>query len=163
MLSEDGWVHHFFNWMTQIIAVRSNQLLNSFNIKRVNLGSGTTIRFTWTTNWNLKNKSWSSRRSAFGKSNSTEQTKVIVISLVVSCLDDCNSLFFDAAPATAYSECGCKSSQWKAHDLMEDDLRKLHRLDVKKRIVFKLALPAHEDLTIWLCSHTVTMGIPWSW
>ena len=166
------WMSKFFLQLndakTQIIVVGSNKVLNSIHIKGVNLGSGTTIRFISAVKnlgihmddkltfekqiLELKKKCFRTIRNIrkIKFILTTEQTKVIVNSLVVSCLDYCNSLFFGASEKILHQLQLIQNAAAKAvtgkykHDHMEDDLRKLHWLDVKKRIVFKLALLAHK-------------------
>ena len=81
-----------------------------------------------------------------------KQVIIIVNSLVVSCLDYCNGLYFGIAEKLLHQLQLLQNAAAKAvtgkykHDHMEDDLTNLHWLDVKKRIVFKILLLSHKSL-----------------
>ena len=166
------WMNKFFLQLndskTQIIVVGSSKVLNSIKINGANLGTGTTIRFISAVKnlgihmdnkltfekqiLELKKKCFRTIRNIrkIKFILTTEQTKVIVNSLVVSCLDYCNGLFFGASQKILHQLQLIQNATAKAvtgkykHDHMEDDLKNLHWLDIKKRIVFKLALLAHK-------------------
>jgi len=81
-----------------------------------------------------------------------KQVKIIVNSLVVSCLDYCNGVYFGIGEKLLHQLQLLQNAAAKAvtgkykHDHMEDDLTNLHWLDVKKRIVFKISLLSHKSL-----------------
>ncbi len=82
----------------------------------------------------------------------TDQVKVIVNSLVVSCLDYCNGLFYGASERILHQlqliqNCAskCITGKYK-HDHLRSDLKELHWLEIKKRIVFKLALLSYKSV-----------------
>ena len=83
----------------------------------------------------------------------TAQIKTIVNSLVISCLDYCNGLFIGASEKILHQLQLIQNSAAKTvmgkykHDHMDDDLKRLHWLDIKKRIVFKVALLSHKAIT----------------
>ena len=83
---------------------------------------------------------------------SPNQIKIIVNSLVVSCLDYCNGLYFGIGEKLLHQLQLLQNAAAKAvtgkykHDHLDDDLIKLHWLDVKKRIVFKILLLSHKSL-----------------
>ena len=77
-----------------------------------------------------------------------EQTKTIVNSMVVSCLDYCNGLFYGISCKLIHQLQLIQNAAAKAvtrkykHDHLENDLKDLHWLHIKKRIIFKIALIA---------------------
>ena len=81
------------------------------------------------------------------------QLKMIVNSLVVSVLDYCNALYLginekDLKQLQLVQNAAAKCINHKhKHDHMDEDLKKLHWLDVRKRIVFKAVLLVHKSIT----------------
>ena len=168
------WMNKFFLQLndskTQIIVVGSNKVLSSIHLNGVTFASGTTTRFISVVKnlgIHMDNKLTFEKQIVELKKKcfrtirnirkikfllTTEQTKVIVNSLVVSCLDYCNGLFFGTSEKTLHQLQLIQNAAAKAimgkykHDHMGDDLKLLHWLDVKKRIVFKLALLAHKSI-----------------
>ena len=65
---------------------------------------------------------------------------------MVSCLDYCNAVYFginekDLQQLQLIQNAACKVIYGKyKYDHVDDDLRKLHWLDIRKRIVFKICL-----------------------
>ena len=80
------------------------------------------------------------------------QLKTIVNSLVVSCLDYCNGLYYGIREELLHQLQLIQNAASKLvmgkykHDHIEDDIKTLHWLTVKKRIIFKLALLVHKSL-----------------
>ena len=81
---------------------------------------------------------------------SYEQRKVIVNSLVVSCLDYCNGLYFGISQKLMNQLQILQNACAKAvmgkykYDHLGDDLKTLHWLNIKKRILFKIGLLAYK-------------------
>ena len=168
------WMSKFYlqlnDTKTQIIVVGTSRVLDSIDVNGITLCSGTTIRFIPT----VKNLGiYMDNRLSFDKHVvdlkkkcfrtlrnirkikfllTTGQTKTIVNSLVISCLDYCNGLFYGASEKIFHQLQLIQNSAVKAvtgkykHDRMGNDLKRLHWLDVKKRVVFKLALLAHKAI-----------------
>ena len=92
-----------------------------------------------------------------------EQLKVIVNSLVVSCLDDCNGLFYGLTEKLLSQLQLIQNAAAKAvtgkykHDHLENDIKELHWLDVRKRIIFKIGLLAYKStkLLMVLCDNII--------
>ena len=80
----------------------------------------------------------------------TSQLKTIVNSLVVSCLDYCNALFYGISQQLMHqlqliqNACAKAITRKYKHDHLEDDLNKLHWLNVRKRVVFKICLLSYK-------------------
>ena len=76
----------------------------------------------------------------------TSHLKTIVNSLVVSCLDYCNSMFYGISSQLLHqlqliqNACAKVITGKYKYDHMNDDLNKLHWLSVRKRVVFKICL-----------------------
>ena len=81
-----------------------------------------------------------------------DQLEVIVNSLVVSCLDYCNGLFYGITQhllnqLQLIQNAAARTIMGKyKHDHLEDDLNKLHWLNVRKRILFKISLLAYKAI-----------------
>ena len=81
-----------------------------------------------------------------------DQVRVVVNSLVVSCIDYCNGLFIGASEEILRQLQLIQNSAAKVitgkykHDHMEDDLEKLHWLNIRKRVVFKIGLLAYKSI-----------------
>ena len=155
---------------TQIIVFGSTKVLNEVHLNGVNITSGTAIRFISTVKnlgiymdskltlekqvVNLKKKSFSTLRNIckIRFLLTKDQLKVIVNSLVVSCLDYCNGLFYGITEKLLSQLQLIQNAAAKAvtgkykHDHLENDLKELHWLDVRKRIIFKLGLLAYKSV-----------------
>ena len=83
---------------------------------------------------------------------SEDQLKIVVNSLVVSCLDYCNSLYFGITEKLLYQLQLIQNASAKVitrkykHDHIGNDLKDLHWLDVRKRVLFKIALLVFKSL-----------------
>ena len=155
---------------TQIIVFGSRNVLNDLHINGINLNPNTTIRFVPTVKnlgiymnhtltfdkqiSELKKKCYRTLRNIrkIKFLLQPDQVKVIVNSLVVSCLDYCNGLFFGATERILKQLQLIQNSASKAitgkykHDHIGDDLKHLHWLNIRQRIVFKLGLLAYKAL-----------------
>ena len=168
------WMNSFYLKLnddkTQIIVFGSRNVLNDLHINGINLNPSTTIRFVPTVKnlgiymnhtltfdrqlSELKKKCFRTLRNIrkIKFLLQPDQVKVIVNSLVVSCLDYCNGLFFGATERILKQLQLIQNSASKAitgkykHDHIGDDLKKLHWLNIRQRIVFKLGLLAYKSL-----------------
>ena len=81
-----------------------------------------------------------------------EQCKLVVNSLVISCLDYGNALYYGITDKLLNQLQVIQNSAAKVvtkkfkYDHLGDDLIKLHWLTIKKRVIFKIALLAHKSL-----------------
>ena len=81
-----------------------------------------------------------------------KQLEIIVNSLVVSCLDYCNGLFYGITEQLLkqlqlIQNAAAKMIMKKyKHDHLDSDLKKLHWLDVRKRIIFKICLLSYKAI-----------------
>lgn len=166
------WMSKYFLQMndskTQIIVFGPSGVLNEVHINGINITSGTTIRFVSTVKnlgiqmdcrltfekqiIDLKRKCFRTLRNIrkIRFLLSTDQIKVIVNSLVVSCLDYCNGLYFGVGEKLLNQLQLIQNAAAKAvtgkykYDHLENDLKDLHWLEIRKRIAFKIALLAYK-------------------
>jgi len=156
---------------TQIIVFGSAKVLNMIQLNGINMvSSGTSIRFISNVKnlgiymdsrltmenqiVHLKKKCFSTLRNIrkIRFLLSKDQLKVIVNSLVVSCLDYCNGLFYGITEKLLYQLQVVQNAAAKAitgkykHDHLGNDLKDLHWLDVRKRVIFKLGLLAYKSV-----------------
>jgi len=155
---------------TQIIVFGSTNILKEIQINGINTSSGTTVRFISTVKnlgiymdsqltlsnhvVNLKKKCFLTLRNIckIRFLLTKDQLKVIVNSLVVSCLDYCNGLFYGLTEKLLMQLQLIQNAAAKAvtgkykHDHLDEDLCQLHWLNVKKRIIFKIALLAYKSV-----------------
>ena len=82
-----------------------------------------------------------------------DQLKMVLNSLVVSVLDYCNALYIGVnekdlqqLQLVQNTAAKCITHKYK-YNHMDDDLKKLHWLDVRKRIVFKTILLVYKSIT----------------
>ena len=155
---------------TQIIIFGSSRILQKIKMTGVNIAEGIPIQFK-TTVKNLgilmdnkltmrkqvievKKRSFRTlrniRRIRFLLTE--EQLKVVINSLVVSCLDYCNGLYYGISEKLLnqlqlIQNCAAKVVKGKyKHDHLDQDLQDLHWLTVKKRVLFKIALLVYKAL-----------------
>ena len=168
------WMNQYYLQLndskTQIIVFGSSRVLNAIKIHGTNFTSGTTVRFIpcvknlgiqMDSNLTLANQVVNLKRKSFATLRNIckirflltqEQLRVIVNSLVVSCLDYCNGLFFGITEKLLGQLQLIQNAAAKAitgkykHDHLEDDLRQLHWLHVRKRIIFKIGLLAYKSV-----------------
>ena len=155
---------------TQIIVFGPRKVLDNIEIGGINMTPSVTIRFVSTVRnlgFTMDNMLTLSQQIVQVKKRcfqtirnlrkirfllTDEQCKLVVNSLVVSCLDYGNGLYFGIAEKQLHQLQLIQNAAAKVvtkkykHDHMEDDLLKLHWLKIKKRIVYKLALLAHKSL-----------------
>ena len=168
-----SWMSEYYLKMndskTQIIIFGSTRVLSEVKIHGLNT-EGAAIRFISTVKnlgimmdnhltferqiIELKKKSFRTLRN-IAKIRfllSQDQLKVIVNSLVVSCLDYCNGVFYGISEKLLYQLQLIQNAAAKVitgkykHDHLDDDLVMLHWLNVKKRIVFKIGLLAYKSV-----------------
>ena len=155
---------------TQIIVFGSRNVLSDIHLGGINMTPSTTIRFVSTVKnlgfmmdsqlnfqkqiIEIKKKSFHTirniRKIRFLLND--DQCKLIVNSLVISCLDYGNGLYYGINEKllnqlqiiqNAASKVVTKKYKY---DHVDDDLINLHWLSVKKRIIFKIALLAQKSL-----------------
>ena len=155
---------------TQFIVFGSSNVLRSLKINGINLGSNTTIRFVSTvknlgvymeSSLTFEKQTMELKRKCFRTIRNIrkikflltpDQIRIVVNSLVVSCLDYCNGLFIGASEKILKQLQLIQNSAAKAitgkykHDHMDKDLEKLHWLNIRKRIVFKIGLLAYKSI-----------------
>ena len=139
-------------------------VLREINIKGVNFGSDTTVRFVSTVKnlgihmdsgltmsnhvVELKKKCFLTLRNLtkIRFLLTTKQLKTIVNSLVVSCLDYCNAMFYGISKYLIHqlqliqNACAKAVTGKYKFDHLGDDLDKLHWLNIPKRVIFKICL-----------------------
>lgn len=166
------WMNEYFLQMndskTQIIVYGPPRVLAEIGIGGINFESGTCVRFVSSVKnlgihmdsaltlrtqiIDLKKKCFRTIRN-INKIRillSTEQRKQVVNSLVVSCLDYCNSLYYGVSGKLHHqlqliqNACSKSITGKYKHDHLENDLESLHWLNIKKRVLFKLGLLAYK-------------------
>ena len=168
------WMDRYFLQLnggkTQIIVFGSARVLDNISINGVNIASEAAIRFIPTVKnlgvymdsrltlgyhiMQLKIKCFRTLRNIckIRFLLNKDQLEVIVNSLVVSCLDYCNGLFYGITEQLLRQLQLIQNAAAKAvlgkykHDHLGDDLKKLHWLDVRKRILFKISLLAYKSI-----------------
>ena len=163
-----AWMRKYFLAMndskTQIIVFGPMSVLREINIKGVNFGSDTTVRFVSTVKnlgihmdsgltmsnhvVELKKKCFLTLRNLtkIRFLLTTKQLKTIVNSLVVSCLDYCNAMFYGISKYLIHqlqliqNACAKAVTGKYKFDHLGDDLDKLHWLNIPKRVIFKICL-----------------------
>ena len=167
-----AWMSSYFLQMndtkTQIIVCGPSTVLQEITLNGVILEGGTAIRFINTVKnlgihmdsaltmnshvMNLKKKCFHTLRN-LAKIRfllTKSQLKTIVNSLVVSCLDYCNCLFYGISSQLIHqlqliqNACAKAITGKYKHDHLEDDLKNLHWLPIKRRIIFKIALLSYK-------------------
>ena len=167
-----SWMRKYYLAMndskTQVIIFGPPSVLNDIKVNGLNIGCKTTIRFVNTVKnlgiymdaaltmkdhvTELKKKCFLTLRNLrkIRFLLTTSQLKTIVNSLVVSCLDYCNSMFYGISQQLMHqlqliqNACAKVITGKYKYDHMEDDLNKLHWLSVRKRVVFKICLLAYK-------------------
>ena len=149
---------------TQIIVFGLPNVLKQITIGGCNLSIGNCIRFVsivknlgfiMDSNLNMRRQIMKTKKTCFHTIRNickirfllnTDQLKLIVNSLVVSCIDYCNALYIGLNDSDVKHLQLIQNSAAKAifgkykYDHIEDDLKSLHWLDIRKRIVFKVSL-----------------------
>ena len=155
---------------TNFILFGSSKILNSIKIGGINFPSGIYIRFVSSVKnlgfymdstlslskqiVELKKKSFRTIRNV-NKIRfllNKEKLKVVVNSLVVSCLDYCNGLYYGISEKLLYqlqliqNACAKTITGKYKYDHLENDLVDLHWLNVRKRVLFKIGLLAYKSV-----------------
>lgn len=168
------WMSKYFLQLndskTQIIVFGPSKTLNKILIQGVNITLDTNIRFVSTVKnlgmemdrcltfrshvMTLKQKCFHTLRNVrkLRFLLSQDQLKVLVNSLVVSCIDYCNGVLFGISEKLLHQLQLIQNAAAKAisgkykYDSVGDDIEKLHWLTVKKRIIFKIGLLAYKSV-----------------
>ena len=169
-----SWMGQYYLKMndskTQFIVCGPSRILSEIQIHGINIDSGTTIRFVSTVKnlgilmdnhltfedqtVKLKKKCFRTLRNItkIRFLLSTDQLKMIVNSIVVSCLDYCNAVFYGISEKLLLQLQQIQNAAAKLvmgkykHDHLDDDLKLLHWLPIKKRIIFKIALLSYKSV-----------------
>ena len=155
---------------TQIIVFGPPNVLRQININGTQLADGAEIRFISNVKnlgvrmdesltmekhvMHLKSKSFQTIRKICKVRFllTQDQLKTVVNSLVVSCLDYCNCLFYGINEYALHQLQLIQNAAAKLvtgkykHDHLETDLNDLHWLEVKKRVLFKIGLLVYKAL-----------------
>ena len=155
---------------TQIILFGPHDVLNDIPIGGTFLSQGITIRFAHTvknlgvlmdSSLTMSNQVINIKKTCFNTLRkiakirfllSKEHLKTVVNSLVVSCLDYCNALYYGIGQKLQLQLQQIQNAASKLimgkykYSHMKDDLNKLHWLSVKKRVIFKIALLVYKSV-----------------
>ena len=155
---------------TQFIVCGPSKVLKEIQIHGINIDSGTTIRFISTVknlgilmddHLSFEDQTVKLKKKCFRTLRNitkirflltTNQLKMIVNSIVVSCLDYCNAVFYGISERLILQLQQIQNAAAKLvmgkykYDHLDDDLNKLHWLPIKKRIIFKIALLAYKSV-----------------
>ena len=168
------WMNRFFlqlnDTKTQIIVCGSSKVLKQIEIQGIHLTAGTTVRFiSCVKNLGVQMDNLLSfeqqviqlKQTCFRTLRNISkvrflltraQLKTIVNSLVVSCLDYCNGLYFGIAERLLNQLQLIQNAAAKVvmgkykYDHLGEDLQELHWLPIRKRVVFKVALLAYKSV-----------------
>ena len=173
--------HRIYQWMskyylqlnaskTEIILFGPPDVLGHIPIHGCFLKQGITIRFVSTiknlgfimdSNLTLTNQIISLKKNCFATIRkiakiryllSKDSLKTIVNSLVISCLDYCNALYYGIDQKLLLQLQQIQNAASKLvmgkykHCHMDNDLNQLHWLPIKKRIIFKIALLVYKSV-----------------
>ena len=155
---------------TQIIVFGSRNVLNNIQLGGINMSPSTTIRFVscvknlgflLDNQLNFQKQIVEVKRKCFHTIRNIrkirfllddDQCKLIVNSLVISCLDYGNGLYygiteklFNQLQVIQNSAAKVVTKKFK-YDHVGDDLNRLHWLTIKKRVIFKIALLTYKSL-----------------
>ena len=170
----EKWMAQFFLQLnqskTKLIILGPSKVLKEIEISGVSITSCTNIMFVPTvknlgfiidSKLNFHEQIKSLKKKCFHTLRnlrkircllSEKDMKVVVNSLVMSCLDYCNALFIGAGEQQLNQLQLVQNAASKAitgkykYDHIGDDLLNLHWLDIRKRIIFKVALMAHKSI-----------------
>ena len=173
-LETKRWMNRFYLQMndlkTQIIVFGSSKVLNQIQISGVNFDNGTSVRFINTvknlgfhmdSSLTLQPQMVELKKKCFRMLRNIckiryllneDQLKKVVNSLVVSCLDYCNGLYYGATDRVLgqlqliQNACAKAITGKYKYDHLDGDLSKLHWLNIRKRIVFKICLLSYKAI-----------------
>ena len=168
------WMNKYFLQMndlkTQVIIFGSAKTLSLIHLSGANFDTGASIRFVKTVKnlgihmdqalsmesqvVELKKKCFLTLRNIckIRYLLSTSQLKEVVNSLVVSCLDYCNGLYFGVSEKVLnqlqliQNACAKAVTGKYKYDHLDGDLEDLHWLTIKKRVIFKIGLLAYKAI-----------------
>ena len=168
------WMASYYMLMndskTQFIVFGPQKILNELQIHGVNLGPNTSIRFVSSVKnlgiymdssltmerqiVELKKKCFRTIRNIckIRFYLTEEQLKKVVNSLVVSCLDYCNSLYYGISNKLSHqlqliqNACAKAITGKYKYDHLGNDLSDLHWLNIKKRVLFKIGLISYKSI-----------------
>ena len=169
-----AWMNRFYLQLndskTQIIVCGSSRVLSEIQMQGVHLTMGTTVRFAscvknlgvqMDNHLTFEHQIVKLKQNCFRTLRNIckirflltrSQLKTIVNSLVVSCLDYCNSLYFGIAERLLNQLQLIQNAAAKAvtgkykYDHLGEDLNDLHWLQIKKRVLFKISLIAYKSV-----------------
>ena len=169
-----SWMSKYFLQLndskTKVIVCGSRSTLDSIKLGGVNMTGSTTVRFVSSvknlgfimdSQLNFEKQIVDIKKKCFNTIRNirkiryllnTDQCKLIVNSMVISCLDYGNSLYFGVSEKLLNQLQLIQNSASKVvmkkykYDHINDDLTQLHWLPIKKRIIFKIALLTHKAL-----------------
>ena len=168
------WMNKFFLQLndskTQIVVCGPSRVLKEIQMQGVHLTIGTTVRFAscvknlgvqMDNRLTFEQQVVHLKQSCFRTLRNickvrflltSAQLKTIVNSLVVSCLDYCNGLYFGIGERLLNQLQLIQNAAAKAvtgkykYDHLGEDLKDLHWLGIKKRVIFKIALLAYKSV-----------------
>ena len=168
------WMNNYFLQMndmkTQMILFGPPKVLHDIQIRGINIEPDTTIRFISSvknlgiyldSHLTLNKQITEVKKKCFLTIRnirkirfllSPDQVKTIVNSLVISCLDYCNSLYFGISEKLLLqlqliqNACAKAVTGKYKYDHLDDDLKTLHWLNVRKRVIFKIGLLAYKSV-----------------
>lgn len=168
------WMNLYFLQMndtkTQMIVYGPPKVLQEFTVHGINIGSETTIRFIsevknlgvyMDSSLTLAKQVIELKKKCFFTIRNIckirflltrDQIKIIINSLVVSCLDYCNGIYYGISEKLLHqlqliqNACSKVIMGKYKHDHLEDDLKTLHWLNVRKRVLFKIGLLAYKSV-----------------
>ena len=168
------WMMQYFLQLngpkTQLIIFGSSRIFERIVISGAHLNLKTTVRFvsvvknlgfTMDNKLNFQNQIIMLKKKCFCTIRnifkiryllSADDIKIVVNSMIMSCLDYCNCLYFGIGEKLLNQLQIIQNSAAKVitgkkkHDHVGSDLTMLHWLDIKKRIIFKIALLAYKAI-----------------
>ena len=155
---------------TVISLLGPSRILKSIGIRGINFPSGITIRFVssfknlgihFDSNLTFGKQVTELKKKCFRTIRNInkirflltkDQLKIIINSLVVSCFDYCNGLYFGISEKLLcqlqliQNACAKTITGKYKHDHIDNDLNELHWLNVRRRVIFKIALLSYKSI-----------------